>query len=115
MILSAVGLYGVMSYSVSQRTHEIGIRMAVGARRGDVLTLVMKQGVGLAVVGLSVGTLGALALTRLMKGLLFGVTPNDPATLAAVVLLMIAVVLMACLIPARRAMQVDPMVALREE
>ncbi len=115
MILSAVGLYGVMSYSVSQRTHEIGIRMAVGARRGDVLKLVMKKGAGLAVMGLSAGTLGVLGLTRLMKGLLFGVTPDDPATLAAVVLLMMAVVLMACLIPARRAMQVDPMVALRDQ
>jgi len=115
MILAAVGLYGVMSYSVSQRTHEIGIRIAVGARRGDVLKLVMGQGARLAALGLSAGILGALALTRLMKSLLFGVTPTDPATLAAVVLLMMVVVSLACLVPARRAMRVDPMVALRDE
>jgi len=115
MALSAVGLYGVMSYTVSQRTHEIGIRMAVGARRGDVLKLVMKQGAGLAAVGLGAGILGAVGLTRLMKSLLFGVAPGDPATVAAVVLLMMAVVLIACLVPAWRAMSVDPMVALRDE
>jgi len=115
MVLSALGIYGVMSYTVSRRKHEIGIRMAVGARRGDVLKLVMQQGAGLAAVGLGAGILGALGLTRLLKSLLFGVSPVDPATLAAVVLLMLAVVLMACLVPARRAMKVDPLVALRDE
>ena len=115
MILAAVGLYGVMSYSVSQRTHEIGIRIAVGARPGDVLRLVMGQGARLASLGLGVGILSALALTRLMKSLLFGVTATDPATLAAAVLLGMAVVLLACLVPACRAMRVDPMVALRDE
>jgi putative ABC transport system permease protein len=115
LILVAVGIYGVVSYSVSQRTHEIGIRMAVGARRVDVLKLVIGQGIRLAVVGLAAGIVGAVALTRLMTKLLFGVAPNDPAALSVVVLLMLAVVLLACLIPARRAMRVDPMVALRHE
>lgn len=115
VILVAVGIYGVISYSVSQRTHEIGIRMAVGARRIDVLKLVIGQGLRIAILGTAAGILGAVALTRLMTKLLFGVTPNDPATFSAVVLLMLAVVLLACLVPARRAMRVDPMVALRHE
>jgi len=115
MILVAVGIYGVISYSVSQRTHEVGIRIAVGARRLDVLKLIMGQGARLAALGLTVGILGAFALTRLMTKLLFGVTPTDPVTFAAVVLLMMAVVLLACFVPARRAMRVDPMVALRYE
>ncbi|HLY16953.1 MAG TPA: ABC transporter permease [Bryobacteraceae bacterium] len=113
--LAAVGLYGVMSYSVSQRTQEIGIRIAIGAGRGDVLQFVMRQGARLAAFGLAAGILSALALTRLMTSLLFAVTPNDPATLATVVVLMTAVVLAACWVPARRAMKVDPMVALRYE
>ena len=115
IILAAVGTYGVMSYSVTQRTHEIGIRMAVGARSSDVLRLVMKQGAHLAAVGLAAGILGAFALTRLMIGLLFGVTPIDPATFAAVALLMMAVVFVACFVPARRGMRMDPMAALRYE
>ncbi len=115
MILAAVGLYGVMSYSVSQRTHEIGIRMAVGASGSEVLKLVVGQGARLAVVGLAAGIIGAFALTRLMTSLLFGVTPTDPATLVAVVLLMIGFVLLACFVPARRAIRVDPMVAVRYE
>jgi len=115
MILAAVGIYGLLSYSVSQRTHEIGVRMAVGARRRDVLKLVMGQGGRLAIVGLAAGVLGALALTRLMASLLFGVTATDPATFATVVALMLALVLLACFVPARRAMRVDPMVALRHE
>ena len=115
MILAAVGIYGLLSYSVSQRTHEIGVRMAVGARRRDVLKLVMGQGARLAAVGLAAGVLGALALTRLMASLLFGVTATDPATFATVALLMMAVALLACFVPARRAMRVDPMVALRHE
>src|SRR6516165_452561 len=115
IILAAVGTYGVMSYSVTQRTHEIGIRVAVGARRSDVLRLVMRQGACLAAVGLGAGILGAFALTRLMAGLLFRVTPMDPAILAAVVLLMMAVVFVACFVPACRGMRMDPMAALRYE
>jgi ABC-type antimicrobial peptide transport system permease subunit len=115
MILVAVGIYGVIAYSVSQRTHEIGIRMAVGARRVDVLRLVVGQGVRMAAVGLTVGILGGFALTRLMTKLLFGVAPTDPFTFATVVILMMAVVLLACWIPARRAMRVNPIIALRYE
>jgi putative ABC transport system permease protein len=114
MVLAAVGLYGVLSYGVSQRTHEIGIRMAVGARSADVLKLVMGQAARLAGVGLAVGVVGAFGLTRWMTSLLFGVTPTDPGTLAAVVLLMMGVVLVASLIPVRRAVKIDPMAALRE-
>lgn len=115
MILVAVGIYGVISYSVSLRTHEVGIRIAVGARRLDVLKLIMGQGARLAALGLTFGILGAFALTRLMTKLLFGVTPTDPVTFVAVALLMMAVVLLACFVPARRAMRVDPLVALRYE
>lgn len=115
MILVAVGVYGVISYSVSQRTHEIGIRIAVGAHGRDVLKLVIGQGARMAAVGLAAGILGAFALTRVMTKLLFEVAPTDPSTFAAVVLLMMAVVLLACFVPARRAMKVDPIVALRYE
>jgi putative ABC transport system permease protein len=115
MILAAVGLYGVMSYSVSQRTHEIGLRVAVGARRSHILTLVLGQSANLAFAGLGAGMLGAFALTRSMRSLLFGVMPTDPVTLSVVVVLMIAVVLTASFVPAYRALKVDPMVALRDE
>lgn len=114
-LLAAVGIYGVMSYGASQRTHEIGIRMAMGARRSDVLTLVMGEAARLAAVGLGAGLLGALMLTRFMKSLLFGVMPTDPAILITVALLMAAVVLIACLVPARHALKIDPLVALRDE
>jgi putative ABC transport system permease protein len=115
LIVTAVGIYGVISYSIARRTHEIGIRMALGAQRGDVLTLVIKKGLILIVVGLVIGVAGALALTRVLGKLLYGVTATDPATFVLVSLLLTAVGLVACYLPARRATRIDPMVALRYE
>jgi predicted permease len=115
LILAAVGIYGAMAYAVNQRTHEIGIRTALGAQRRDVLRLVMREGTKIALFGIASGIAGALALTRLMASLLFEVKPTDPATFADVAILLTLVALAACYIPARRAMRMDPMVALRYE
>jgi putative ABC transport system permease protein len=115
LVLAAVGIHGVLSYAVSQRRREIGIRMALGARSADLMTLVMRQGITLAAIGLACGLAGALALTRFLGTQLFGVTPTDPGTFASVAIVLFLVALAATAAPARRAASVDPIVSLRSE
>jgi putative ABC transport system permease protein len=115
VLLAALGLYGVISYSVGQRTHELGIRMALGAQYRDIVRMVLGEGLLLASIGIAIGIAGALALTRFLRSLLFEIKPTDPATFIAAAILLTLVALAACYIPARRAMRVDPMIALRYE
>ena len=115
LFIAVIGLYGMLTYSVTERTREMGIRMALGAQRGNVLRLVIRQGLRLVAAGIGIGLIGAWGLTRLMTALLFGVTPTDSITLVAVVMTLAIVALLACYIPARRATKVDPLVALRYE
>ncbi|MHC4517051.1 MAG: FtsX-like permease family protein [Planctomycetota bacterium] len=115
LTLASVGVYGLLQYSTAQQTHDLGIRMALGARRADVLGGVLKQGLKLALVGVALGLAGALTLTRVLSSLLYDVTPTDPLTLVCVSLVLTAVALLASYLPARRAAKVDPMQALRYE
>ena len=115
LLLAGLGIYGVISYLVSERTQEIGIRLALGASRSSILRIILRQGLGLAIVGAAVGIVCALIVSHLMASLLYGVRPTDPATFAGVALLLMGVALLACYVPAHRAMRVDPMVALRYE
>jgi len=115
LTLASVGLYGVISYLVSQRTSELGIRLALGAQRGDVFRLVLNDGMKMALIGIAIGLVSAFWITRLMSSLVYGISTTDPLTFIFITLLLIAITSLACFIPARRATQVDPLVALRHE
>ena len=115
LVLAAVGVYSVTSFSVAQRTHEIGLRMALGAEKGDLVGMIIAKGIRLAVTGTAIGLAGAIGFMRLLSSQLFGVKPTDPATFVSVALLLTCIALLARYIPARRATKVDPMVALRHE
>ena len=115
LLLAVVGLYGVMAYSVTRRTVEIGVRIALGATQAKILSLVLAQGTRVVVAGIVIGVIGSFAITRAIRSLLFGLSPTDPLTFITVALLLVAVALLACWLPARRAAKVDPIVALRYE
>ena len=115
LVLSSIGVYGVISYSVAQETHDIGVRMALGAQRKDVFRWILGRGAKMALVGIAIGVLAAAVLSQLLRSMLFGVSPTDSLAFAGVSLLLLFVALLACYVPARRAMRVDPMVALRYE
>jgi len=115
LLLAAIGIYGVMSYAFSQRTHEVGIRMALGAQRLDVLRMALSEGMRIVVIGLAAGLVGAAIMTRFFRSMLFGVAPSDPITLLSAAAVLAGVAFFACYIPAQRATRVDPLVALRED